>query len=77
MIAKVLQHLPAYSPNAEPTSKLKEMGQWVSSVYLDSPDFESYRCSLRPEAHGRARRAERAQLHVHVACGMYVYAVAC
>lgn len=43
VIAKVLQHLPLYTPTAELTSKSKQMGQWVSSVYLDSPDFESYR----------------------------------
>ena len=40
---EMLQHLPVFNPAAEANAKAAEMGQWVTSVYLDSPEFESYR----------------------------------
>ena len=43
VLTKVLQHLPVFNPAAEANAKAAEMGQWVTSVYLDSPEFESYR----------------------------------
>lgn len=52
VVARILHHLPLYSGRrasapaaAEPRTD-GEMGQWVSSVYVDTASFESYHSRL-------------------------------
>jgi len=47
VVVRILQHLPFYTPTAAKGSvSPTEVGQWVSSVYLDSPDFSCYSSRL-------------------------------
>ena len=51
VITRILRHLPIFTPKgarAEGGGQAagQEMGQWVSSVYLDSPSFDSYSSRL-------------------------------
>ena len=49
VVIRILQHLPFYTPAAAKGSgsgSPTAAGQWVSSVYLDSPDFRCYSSRL-------------------------------